>query len=339
MAKIPDPIHSTAKMIFRAYEKVANQGHRPHLGASIIGHACERYIWMTFRHVKANVFDGRMLRLFQTGKIEEKRICENLRMIGCEVHEDDGGSQFSVSTLGGHFGGSMDAVIRGYHEAPKQWMPVEMKTHNAKSFKALCEKGLQEHKPMHYSQLTTYMGLSGMTDSGLYFATNKDTDDLYITRIKFDESEFNRLLDRATRVINASEPPMRISNDPSWYECKFCHLHSVCHGTEAPEVNCRTCAHSTPDAVEGGWKCERKIWPMATCREHRYIPILLENFAEQVDANGEQNWVKYKNKLTGSEFYNGDLSSKEIYACQDKAALGDSGVDVMRRELGAEVVG
>lgn len=350
MASLPTPIHTTAAMIYRQYERNAEGGHRPHLGASIIGHACDRYLWMTFHWAKESSFEGRMLRLFDTGKLEEKRICKDLLSIGCEVYEDDGTGQYRVSALGGHFGGSMDAVINGYHEAPTQWMPVEMKTHNAKSFKELTEKRLKSAKPMHYSQLTIYAGLSNMSQ-GLYFAVNKDTDQIYTERVKFDQEEFDRLMARAERVIRSPEPPLRISNDPSWYQCKMCHMNPICHGTEVPEVNCRTCAHSTPNTNEdGGWYCsapgtsQNDVQPLhidfqrTGCESHRYIPVLLENIGEVVDANEKDNWVAYKNKATGNVFYNGDLSSHEIYDCQNKSMLGDPSVNDFRYELGAKVV-
>lgn len=346
MASIPEPVHSTAKMIYTAYENAADDGHRPHLGASLIGHHCERYLWLVFRWSKKQKFPGRMLRLFETGKMEEKRICQNLRMIDCEVHEDDGTGQYRVSALGGHFGGSMDAVIHGFHEAPTQWMPVEMKTHNAKSFKELVEKRLQAAKPMHYSQLTTYMGLSDMKKSGLYFAANKDTDEIYVERIHFDEAEFDRLMARAARVINANEPPLRISNDPSWYQCKMCHMAEICHGAEAPEPSCRSCAHSTPEinGENGRWSCSfvpsdsLDLYKQRNgCENHRYIPVLLERFAKVIDASEEYNWVRYENTLTGNSFYNGDLSSQEIFACQDKRALGDASVQSIRHELGGKI--
>lgn len=346
MAVIPPPIHTTAAMIYEAYEKQADTGLRPHLGASLIGHHCERYLWLTFHWTEIKQFPGRMLRLFETGKLEEKRICENLRMIGCEVWSDDGTSQFRVSALGGHFGGSMDAVIRGYHQAPKQTMPVEMKTHNAKSFKELTEKTVRVAKPMHYSQMMVYAGLAKL-DRALYFAVNKDTDDIYTEYLHFDKEEFDRLMARAERVIKATEPPLKISNDPAWWQCKFCDYHAHCHGTAAPLVNCRTCAHSTPgeldtDQTEGQWHCTREYseideHPQTGCRQHRYIPILLQNFAEMTDASEKDNWVKYKNTLTGAEFYNGDLSSHEIRNCQDKRMLGDHGCQDIRRELDASI--
>ena len=341
MAAIPTPIHTTAKMIYAAYEKKSDNGHRKHLGASLIGHHCERYLWLVFRWAKAQGFEGRMLRLFETGKREESRIVENLRDIGCEVWADDGTGQYRVSALGGHFGGSMDAVVSKYHEAPAQYMPVEMKTHNAKSFKDLVSKGVQEAKPMHWVQMQTYCGLSDMK-SALYFAVNKDTDEIYTERVKFDQEAFAKVMARAERIIKSSEPPLRISDDPSWYQCKNCNMAQICHGTEAPEANCRTCAHSTPNTETGEWDCSRDhkcngINP-TICKDHRYIPILLERFATMTDASEEQNWVKYKNTLTGNEFYNGDLSSEEIYRCQDKRALGEPGVQGYRHELSAKVV-
>lgn len=336
MALIPAPLNTTSNLIYAAYERMADSSHRPHLGASLIGSDCERYLWLMFRWAKEKKFPGRMYRLFETGKREEARIIENLRMIGCTVHADDGTAQFRVSALGGHFGGSMDAVITDYHEAPKQWLVVEMKTHNAKSFKELVDKKVAEAKPMHWKQMQTYMGLSGL-DRALYFAVNKDTDEIYTEYIKLDPAAFDAIMARAQRIIEANEPPPRLSPDPSWYKCKQCDMHSICHGTQAPKVNCRTCAHSTPNTEHGGWECARHDGPMMPCAEHRYIPILLENFAEPIDANEDQNWVRYRNKLTGNEFYNGDLSSEEIYACEDKRALGDAEVNTLRYEFGARV--
>jgi len=173
------------------------------------------------------------------------------------------------------------------------------------------------------------MGLSGM-NRALYFAVNKDTDDIYTEYLHFDPQEFERLHARAARIISASEPPLRISEDSTWFQCRFCDSHSICHGTKAPEVNCRTCAHSTPDIQDGGWACAKHGDVVQTCSDHRFIPILLEKFAEMTDASEKDNWVKYKNKLTGNEFYNGDLSSEEIFACEDKRALGDPGVQDFR---------
>jgi hypothetical protein len=325
-------MHTTAEMIYRAYESDADDGHRPHLGASLIGHACERYLWLTFRWAGSNKHSGRMLRLFKAGQDFEPRIVAELRRIGVEVHETaPDGKQWRVSAVGGHFGGSMDGAARGFPEAPKAWSVVEFKTHNAKSFAAL-KDGVQKSKPQHWAQMQTYMGMTGMARA-MYIAENKDTSELYAEWVHFDEVEFAKIMARAERVITAAEPPLRCSNDPSWYVCKMCDFHSLCHGEEAPDVNCRTCAHSTPvvDGEDGKWNCREfgEVGLIAQreshqCSTHRYIPILLDRFATQKDyVNGD---VVYDHEY--GTFANGQgdgaLSSLEIKACEQKVMLVDA---------------
>jgi len=332
MATVPEPVHTTVARIYEAYENDAEDGNRPHLGASLIGHACERYLWLTFRWVDAKKFPGRMLRLFETGQLEEARFVKNLRRIGVEVHDvTPDGKQWRVSDLGGHFGGSMDGACVGLPEAPKTWHVLECKTHNDKSFNDLTKNGVAKAKPQHYAQMQVYMGLTGM-ERALYLAVNKNTDELYSERVDFDPVEFAKLKARAERVINANEPPLRCSNDPSWYVCKMCDFHAHCHGEEAPAVNCRTCAHSTPfpSGDAGEWICEanRNSIPLSTqrtgCDKHRYIPILLERFAKQSDyVNGDVVYETETGPFVNGDPNNGALASQEIRDCAQKVMLAD----------------
>ena len=48
MPPLPDSMHTTARKIYEWYES-KKEGHREHLGASLIGHHCDRYLWLTFR--------------------------------------------------------------------------------------------------------------------------------------------------------------------------------------------------------------------------------------------------------------------------------------------------
>jgi hypothetical protein len=332
MATVPEPMHTTAALIYRAYEADANDGNRPHLGASLIGHACERNLWLTFRWAKKPKWPGRMLRLFETGQLEEPRIVANLRRIGVQVHETaPDGKQWRVSAIGGHFGGSMDAAAVGLPEAPKTWHVLEFKTHNDKSFRELVAKGVEDAKPMHYAQMQTYMGLTGM-ERALYFAVCKNDDTIYTERVEFDQVAFAKIMERAERVITAAEPPLRCSNDPSWYTCKMCDYHSLCHGEEAPDVSCRTCAHSTPltDSEDGKWTCNQfgEIGLLAQreshqCSAHRYIPIMLERFGMQKDVvDGDVVYEHQHGTFTNGQGH-GALSSVEIKACEQKVMLAD----------------
>lgn len=347
MSAIPQPLHTLAAEIYRWREGKDDGGLRPHLGASLIGHHCKRYLWFTFRWMAKSSFEGRMLRLFDRGQREEAVIVQELRGIGAEVMEfQQNGEQWRVSACGGHFGGSMDGIARKLPQGSEQnWEVIEFKTHSAKSFKELSDKGVEKAKYQHYCQVQTYMALTGMTRAN-YIAVNKDNDQLYHERVHADAACGKAMLERAEQVIFAAEPPPGVSSDPAWYQCKMCPFENHCHGTEAPIVNCRTCAHSTPER-DGTWQCERHNFPLdaakqkAACKSHRFIPVLLRNFAEMTDSDSADNWVKYRNTLTGAEFFNclppEGFESAEIHSASDKRCLGNAGVDQIRRVFDARV--
>src|SRR5690606_19393029 len=97
--------------------------YRWHLGGSLIGHDCSYYLWLVFRwciHEKSEGADekehnniGRIQRLFNRGHREEDRFVEFLKGIGCQIWtHDENGNQFRMSGVNGHFGGSIDGVIK-----------------------------------------------------------------------------------------------------------------------------------------------------------------------------------------------------------------------------------
>lgn len=60
-------------------------GHRSHLGASLIGRECKRYLWYVFRWCLHEKTTGRQQRLFNRGHREEARFVEWLEGIGFKV--------------------------------------------------------------------------------------------------------------------------------------------------------------------------------------------------------------------------------------------------------------
>ena len=77
-----EPLHATPKTIeaiYQHYKDKRKNEHRPHLGGSQIGNpnAAVR-LWYQFQTcVDASTFEGRLLRLFETGDREEDRVvCE-----------------------------------------------------------------------------------------------------------------------------------------------------------------------------------------------------------------------------------------------------------------------
>lgn len=234
-----------------------DDGHRSHLGASIIGHKCERYLWYTFRWCMPSAFGGRMQRLFNRGHQTEHRFIEWLRGIGITVWDSDAnGNQFRISGVGGHFGGSCDGVA----QLPPEWNSIpdpillEFKTYNAKGFAELVKnKSVKATKPQHYAQMCTYGRKMGLKYA-LYCAINKDNDDIYLEVVELDWSYGGDLERRAEHVITTPNPPPRLHENPTHIDCKFCDFHPVCHSSAAYEKNCRSCKHA--QAVDGAqWVC------------------------------------------------------------------------------------
>ena len=305
MPPLPESMHTTARKIYEWYE-AKKEDHREHLGASLIGHSCDRYLWLTFRWAASPEFGGRLLRLFDTGKREEARIHEELRGIGVELHTEEGGSQITCRDDTGHFGGSIDGIGLGFPEGPKTWAVLEIKTFNAANFAKLKASGVETEKPQHYAQMQAYMGLLKL-DRTMYIAVNKDTDDLHTEWVHFSKTTFRDLTDRAERTVKRTTPADRISSDPSNWQCKMCNMYKLCHQGQQPERNCRTCCHATPVAA-GKWNCELHGKGLTAaeqrvgCDGHLLIPALMPG-AEAID--GGVNSITYRDTTTGNTFTDG----------------------------------
>lgn len=303
MVAIPKPINRTIDAVYRKYEERGDDGLRAHLGASIIGRKCDRQKWYTFHWITRANFPGRVRRLFKRGNDAEANFSEELRSVGVEVIDldPDTGKQIEVRDETGHFGGSCDGAGLGIHEAPKTWHVLEYKTHNDKSFKLLCKLGVQKAKPEHWVQMQIYMHFMGL-ERAFYMAENKNDSELYQERVYYDVAAALGFVARAKRIIESAEPLEKISDDPSWHECRFCDHHETCHGTRIPERNCRTCLHSSPITSgedKGKWYCHQYKIFLDTDRQkrgcgdgHRYIPSLIPG--EQTNAAEDGAWIQYK---------------------------------------------
>lgn len=289
----------TLDLIGEHYEaKGEADAERTYLGASVLGDACERKLWLQFRWAyHAIPFQGRMIRLFETGHLQEERMIADLRAVGCEIVErtDDGG-QIAVRFADGHGGGHLDGEVVGLVEAPKAVHVLECKTHNAKSFAQLKKHGVREAKPQHYDQMQVYMHLRGR-ERGCYLAVNKDTEELYLERIHYDADAALRLMAKADRIVHAHHAPDRIASDASSFPCRFCDLREACHEAQFARRNCRTCLNATPGA-NGVWWCGRHGRELsaddqrAGCANHLYLPSLVPG--EQVDADQSAETVTYQ---------------------------------------------
>lgn len=186
--------------------------------------------------------------------------------------------QIGFADHDGHFGGSCDGLLSGLEQVIPGWHLdgpglAEFKTHGEKSFidlagkladwRAYCVdpvkrtfpgKGVISSKPEHYVQMQIYMHYLGLKWA-LYMAVCKNTDDLYFEIVHYKKELAEAYVDRAASVIKAPTAPPKISNDPAWWECKFCDFREICHHSKDPQKNCRSCIYARVNGPD--WYCER----------------------------------------------------------------------------------
>jgi hypothetical protein len=260
---------------------------RSHLGASMIGRKCMRELWYSFHWVKKSINNGRMIRLFNRGHLEEARFVAILMTIGCNVWQfDENGKQFKITGVFGHYGGSLDAVVNNCPDLePDDVALAEFKTHGDKSFQKLKLEGLKEAKPEHYVQMQTYMAKYKLK-YGLYLAVNKNDDELYGEIITLDMEVCDTFEKRATTIITVDTPPKKISSNPAWKDCKYCSYVDTCHYGKAPDKNCRTCINARPRLDDSRlWYCDKKHINLdstqqqevaISCDEYRANPLIFK---------------------------------------------------------------
>lgn len=220
--------------------KQAAQTPRTYLGGSYVGSECERAI--QYQYTLAEVDEGRgfpanVLRIFERGHVMEDMAAGWLQLAGFDLktHGADG-RQFGFASAGGRFKGHADGVIvawNGEGESPIQ-MPAlwENKALNAKSWANLVRHGVKKSKPVYHAQIMLYQyHLQLMDNPCVFTAINADTMELHVELVPFDAAECQRMIDRAARIIQATEAgeilPRAVA-DPEHFACKFCSYAARC---------------------------------------------------------------------------------------------------------------
>lgn len=338
MAQIPEP-SITIQSLIDEYHQKQTEPFRPHMGASQLGHECERYIWLSFRWaVKENV-SGRIKRIFRRGNNEEAIVVSDLRSIGIDV-QNTGKNQSRV-LLGGHVSGSVDGIIRGgMLGAEKTPHILEIKTTSQKGYDALVKDGVKKAKFQHFVQMQVYMHGMQLTRA-LYVAVNKNDDNLYTERVEYHKETAENYINKGLFLSTNEEMPKVISQDPSFFICKMCGMNDFCHKSKmTKQVNCRTCAFSTPKK-DGTYYCER--WEdkipydaqITGCNHHVIRPDMVPwKFKPHTDEWSAIYVINGKDVLNGEAGF----ASSEIVANPDECANPSEFTKELRKDMGARIV-
>lgn len=256
------------------------------LTPSTLGHKCDRYLWLGLNWImEPTTYNADTLRLFETGRLEEARMVEWLKMAGLTILDKDPNSeeQWEGIALGGHLKGRVDGIITaGMPNDSTGKYVLECKTHSQKSFDDLIDKGVFKSKIDHYLQIQLYMFLLKI-DKGLYMAKNKNNDQLHFEIIHLDREYAKQVGDRARNILKTRSLPEQISKNPNFYLCKGfnCDFYDYCFGSAKIERNCRTCNYSNP-INNGSWQCGKfdkvlkKYEQENGCEAHRYNLTLIK---------------------------------------------------------------
>ena len=250
--------------------------HRQHLGASQLGNPCARAVWYGLHWCSKPSFteNGRILRLFQTGNLEEPRLLEDLKRIGIEIVSTQAHFTDSDCKI---ISGSCVGIARGFKEHSGDVL-LEFKTSNTKFFKQMQKNGVRDSKPIHYVQMNVYMKWANL-QYGLYIVVCKETDEIYTEWITFDEETANTALLNAKNIVLSQIPPtkpyVKLSSD-----CMFCDHKKICWETSLPLLHCRTCMYCKYDLNAQKFTCEQnKTYTddinILLCDCHKINPYLL----------------------------------------------------------------
>jgi len=238
---------------------------RTYLGASRLGHACERALQFEFagapkgepgqKSVRGTDFPangadfgGQTLRIFEIGHLLEDLAIRWLRAAGIDLYTRKGnrpdGGQFGFSVAGGRIRGHVDGIIAAAPEGLGLAVPAlwECKTMNARNWRATVARGVSVAKPVYAAQIALYQAYMEGTVPGisaapaLFTAINKDTAELHHELVPFDADLAQRMSDRGVRILQATDAGEllpRVATTPDFFECRFCPWSDRCWGLPA----------------------------------------------------------------------------------------------------------
>jgi hypothetical protein len=221
---------------------------RTYLGASRLGHACERALQFEFAGAPKDEgadFGGQTLRIFEIGHQLEDLAIRWLRAAGIDlVTQKRDGGQFGFSVAGGRIRGHVDGIVAEAPavlglRTPALW---ECKTMNAKNWRACVKDGVAVSKPVYAAQIAIYQAYMEPSVPGvsvapaLFTAINKDTAELHHELVPFDADLAQRMSDRGVRILRATDAGEllpRIATSRDFFECRFCPWAERCWGLSA----------------------------------------------------------------------------------------------------------
>lgn len=212
------------------YASQAETKTRGYIGASILGHVCERRIWLEWNASKMPPQDpvklGNREEKFDRGRHEEERLIKALLGAGYMVIDRQG----AFSVMDYNFQGHIDGVII---DSDGKKHILEIKSMNEKNFAALQKKGIEQSFPHYYLQCQMYMHFLKIPQC-LFLAVNKNNGAIHKVVFSSNEAVIAEGLRKINKIIShGQDMPARLPPDasgtPSIVPCQYCEFFDFCY--------------------------------------------------------------------------------------------------------------
>lgn len=204
---------------------------RDYLGASIVGHPCERCV--QYHHLAAlgeverKAIDPRIKRIFDRGNVYEQKAIGWLEAAGFVW----GGHQHKFTDFDGAFSGHCDGVLVDGPDCGLRYSLLwECKCLQEKSFSAIKKDGLKKYSEAYWVQAHVYMAYLEL-EQCLYTVVNANTMELHHMVIERDLDVARQARQRVERVLTSTrlgEMVPRCTTDRAYFMCKWCDFREEC---------------------------------------------------------------------------------------------------------------
>jgi hypothetical protein len=227
---IDEPLNTEINALVERAAAATMELPRSYLGASIIGHECDRQV--QFDWWIRPLLPARVKSIFARGHFFEARMREQLVSAGFVFAPPEA---LEFTALDGYLQGHADgAIVSGPH-LPGAYLPFpciwECKALNAKNWRAVERDGLTKVFPRYSVQVSLYQFYLGKTNPALLTCVNVDTCEALHFTLPFNSERAQRAIDRAAAIIAATrtgELLPRFTTDPNDWRCKICSHRERC---------------------------------------------------------------------------------------------------------------
>lgn len=208
--------------------------------ASSIGHPCTLRAWYQVNGGEATV-SARLRRLFDLGHAIEPYAVKWLEELGWTVMYNPGSQQAAdvirIAVNGGIIEGHYDLI--GYH--PEHgWVVIDVKTMGTYAYRAWREEGTVKAFPQYLCQVMLYT--DGLCRNGIFpidpgtdprtmkmviAGVNRDTGEIELEFLTWDESLYTEALLRAEVACTSDDPPYP-DEAPGGHTCNYCPFNDRC---------------------------------------------------------------------------------------------------------------